>query len=388
MASRAYDPAALARESAQRIAAPGLRIAAHDWRGFDTSGQIARWDALAHAAVEPNPFLESWYLLPSLRALDPEGRVQLLCLEANGELAGLLPLRRERSYGGRWLPHWRGWVHANCFLGMPLVAPGCERAFWRALLEWADANAGTQLFLHLLQVPLGGSLFAALSEVVARQRRPAAVVQRYERAMLRSDLSPQAYFEQAVSHKRRKELHRREKRLAEQGMLVERQSDARGIDRWIEEFLALERRGWKGRAGSALASHPATEALFRQALRQAACRGRLERLSMHIDGRAIAMLSSFVAPPAAFGFKTAYDEDFARYSPGVFLQREFLEMLTREDIAWCDSCAAPDHPLIDHLWGERRPIGRISIGIGGRHRRSLFHTIARLETGEFPRDLS
>ena len=39
-----------------------------------TAPSIAsRWDLLARQAAEPNPFLESWYLLPALRALDPDG---------------------------------------------------------------------------------------------------------------------------------------------------------------------------------------------------------------------------------------------------------------------------------------------------------------------------
>ena len=78
------------------------------------------------------------------------------------------------------------------------------------------------------------------------------------------------------------------------------------------------------------------------------------------------MLASFVAPPHAFSFKTAYDEELARFSPGVLLQLENLALLEREDIALTDSCAAPDHPMIDHIWRDRREIVKVSIPIGGR----------------------
>jgi hypothetical protein len=56
------------------------------------------WDALALCAAEPNPFHESWYLLPALRAHEPLGTVSLLRFEFDGELAGILPLRREARY--------------------------------------------------------------------------------------------------------------------------------------------------------------------------------------------------------------------------------------------------------------------------------------------------
>ena len=362
-----------------------VAVVERDWRALDCPAEVARWDALAQWAAEPNPFYESWALLPALRAFDPAGKVRLLCLEAGGQLAGVLPVRGNARYYGHPLPHWSNWLHANAFLGAPLVAQGFENAFWRAMLEWTDRRAGPNAFLHLAQMPLDGPMFVALREVLEGQDRPAALVNRYERAMLRSELSPVQYFEQSLSPKRRKELRRREKRLAEQGeLVVERHTDAAGMDGWIEEFLALERAGWKGLAGSALASQAGTEEMFRDMMHGASVRGRLERLTLRLDGRAIAILTSFVAPPAAFGFKTAYDESFASSSPGVHLQREFLAVLDRADIAWCDSCAAPDHAMIDHFWRERRSIGGISAAIGGPLRHALFRGIARIETGRFP----
>src|SRR5690606_23182833 len=207
--------------------------------------------------------------LAALRAFDPAGEVSLLCLEADRQLAGVLPIRRERSYYGRPLPHWRNWLHTNAFLGVPLVAPGFEQAFWRELLAWCDAHAGSAMFLHLAEMPLHDPLFGALRDVLAEQRRPSALVHRYERALLRSGLSPQEYYEQNINKKRRKELSRRHKRLAERGdPVIEDRSDAAGIDAWLDEFLALEHAGWKGEAGSALASRPETEALFREAMRE------------------------------------------------------------------------------------------------------------------------
>src|SRR5690606_6454266 len=100
-----------------------------DWSSLDTPSEIARWDALAQWAAEPNPFNESWYLLPALRAFDPAGKVKLLCLEVAGQLAGLMPIGRATSYYGHPLPHFANWLHGNAFLGAPLVARGFERAF-------------------------------------------------------------------------------------------------------------------------------------------------------------------------------------------------------------------------------------------------------------------
>ena len=80
-------------ESAAPVRAQ-VRLVLRPWASCDTADMRAAWDALAVRAAEPNPFYESWFLLPSLRALDPQGSVSLACLEVDGQLAGLLPLRR------------------------------------------------------------------------------------------------------------------------------------------------------------------------------------------------------------------------------------------------------------------------------------------------------
>ena len=59
-------------------------------------------------------------------------------------------------------------------------------------------------------------------------------------------------------------------------------------------------------------------------------------------------------------------------------------LLDRDGIDWCDSCAAADHPMIDHIWRERRLVGRLSIAIGGGLRRALFGQLVRAELGRNP----
>lgn len=363
-------------------AVPGVRarLEVRDWRKLG-KGELAAWDALADTAAEPNPFYESWYLLPSLRLFDPRGEVRLLWLEAGDRVVGLLPLRRARRYYDYPLPHWRNWLHANVFLGSPLVERGFESAFWRETLAWCDRHVGSALFLHLAQVPADGPLHAALAATLGESGRPHTTVVRAERAMLRSGLSPDAYLAHSLTGKKRKELRRQERRLAELGELtVERSTGDTGIAAWAEEFLALERSGWKGQAGSALDCDVATRMLSLEALEGAGRRGRLERLAVRLDGRPIAMLATFLCPPGAFSYKTAFDEAYARFSPGVLLQRENLALLTREDIAWTDSCASAGHPMIDHIWRERRAIASLNAALGGAARRLLFRALAARET--------
>lgn len=361
------------------------RMIVSGWRGWSDESALLRGEELAGRLSTPNPFYESWFLRPALAQFDPKGQVMLARMERAGRLDALVPLIRTMHYGRRPIPHLATWLHANCFLGAPLVSAGAEPAFWRALFAWADRHAGAALFLHLAAMPLEGALADALRAVGVEQGRRVALVHREERAMLASPLDADAYLVQALNGKKRKELRRQHTRLAEQGVLtVVRRDDEAGLASWIERFLALEAQGWKGRAGSALASAPQTAGLFRAALSDAGRRGRLQRLSLELDGEPIAMLANLIALPGAFSFKTAFDERFARFSPGVLLQLENLALLGQPEIAWCDSCAAADHPMIDSLWTERRAIGRFSVAIGGGLRRAAFDRLLSLELARNP----
>ena len=365
---------------------PGqARLSVAPWRRF---ADDAGWDALATRATEPNPFAERWFMRASLDAFDRRGEVALAALEVGGGLAGVLPLHRPAMYDRYPLPHLTNWLHSNSFLGAPLVAAGCEHDFWRSLIAWADDHAGSALFLHLRALPGVGPLYAALRDVCASQGRAAVVVNAYERALLASSAPPQTYFDASVSAKKRKELRRQFNRLCDEGQVTfERREDSAGLRAWVDDFLSLERAGWKGAEGSALACNQAKARFFSQAIAGADAAGRLERLAIRLDGRPIAMLANFLTSPGAYSFKTAYDERLARFSPGMLLQRENLALLARDDIAWADSCAAPDHPMIERIWREKRRIVRVSIAIGGPLRRAAAALLFRAETGARPQGL-
>ena len=361
---------------------PVGQMRVREWQEMRNPAQIGRWQALAQCAIQPNPFYEHWFLLPSLAAHDGGGQVKLLCLEVDGQLAGMMPIRRQSSYYGYPLPHIRNWLHSNAFCGQPLIAPGVEVLFWREMLKWCDAQAGSGLFLHLTHMPTCGVQHQALKLLLSSQERPAATVAREERAMLATRLSAESYLEKSLSQKKRKEFRRQRRRLGEEGDLqVVCSRDGEDVANWAEQFLQLELGGWKGEAGSALACDSANAAMFRQVLEGAAQEGKLERLTLNLNDKPIAMLATLLSAPGAFSFKTAFDEQFSRFSPGVLLQLENLALAEDPDIDWVDSCAVEDHKMIDHLWREKRPMACHSIGIGGALRRSIFEKLVKRETG-------
>jgi len=340
-----------------------------------------RWAELTERASEPNPFFEPWFMQPSLDQFAQNNECSLLCVFSNDDLIGLMPIERSNNYYGNPVPHIRTWHHPNIFCCTPLIAAGFELAFWKALLSWCDRNPGRAMFMHLPQLTTDGPVHSALEMALDRPERGSAIVESVTRAKLDSDLGPAEYFAQAMSTKKRKELRRQKNRLAEHGkLIVERTSGHERLEPWIADYLALEAAGWKGNAGSALACAPGTNSFFASALIGAAKAGRLERLSLLLGRRPIAMLANFITPPGVFSFKTTFDEEFSRYSPGLMLQVENLELLKHTDVMWADSCAAEGHTMIERIWREKRRIISRNIAIGGTARRLLFAGLAAYET--------
>jgi CelD/BcsL family acetyltransferase involved in cellulose biosynthesis len=341
------------------------------------------WDRLAEDCAEPNVFSERWFVEAGIRHLLPEGPIWILGVwRGESALIGLLPVRIERRYGRTPAAHVQNWAHHQSFLGTPLIHRGEETAFWTEILKALDAAPWARGFFHMTGLVEDGPVHRGLAEAAAALGRPCPIVHRSRRALLASRLSPQVYYEQAVRKKKRKELARLSARLRELGTVsVSRAGSAEEAARCCDEFLGLEAAGWKGRAGSALASHPAKQAFFRDAVAGAQAAGRLEFLRLALDGRPIAMLVNFLAPPGGFTFKIAFDEEYARFSPGVLVQIENLKLLERADIAWTDSCAVENHPMINSLWTERRSIVRVTVPLAGRRRRALYAGARALETG-------
>lgn len=336
----------------------------------------ASWRDLVRQAAEPNAFAEPWFVAPSLAHLRDD-EVRLVEIRKAGRLVGLVTLRVERRYGRIPAAHVQNWQHNYQFLGSPLIAAGEETSVWRAVLLHLDEAAWAPNFLHIQNLVDEGPLLRGLLCAVRGLGRTCDIVHRHARAALCSDLSPRAYYETTVRKKKRKELSRLRNRLAEFGPLTTRTFGA-GDDlaAWTDAFLRIEASGWKGREGTALACHPAAHSFFREAVAGADAAGRLQFLALELASRPIAMLVNFLSPPGSFSFKTAFDEDYARFSPGVLLQLDNLAILERPDIDWMDSCAAEQHPMIDSLWAERRTLVRVTIPLRGVRRR-LVHATAR-----------
>ena len=340
------------------------------------------WKALADAAAEPNSFAEHWFVAASLAAFGAERQIRLVEVRRGPELIGVLPLAVESGYAHLSVRFVQNWCHHHLFLGTPLVRHGDETDFWSAVLDQLDRAGWVPNLLHLRGLVEDGPVHRGLATAAALRGRGCATVHRESRALLAGSLDPDAYYRATIRPKKRKEIRRLRARLTELGELrVSQLEPGEPLEPWCDLFLALEASGWKGRGRSALACDPRTDRFFRDALAGAHEAGKLQFLRLDVGGRPIAMLVNFLAPPGGFSFKTCFDEDYARFSPGVLIQLENLGLMARTGLDWMDSCASEHHPMIDGLWSGRRSLVRVTVRLGGLRRSLVFAGCRALETG-------
>jgi CelD/BcsL family acetyltransferase involved in cellulose biosynthesis len=325
-----------------------------------TDKDLAAWTSLAARATEPNPFFEPQVLLP---AADLYPDVELMLIEAPGFLIGALPVVRTSRWRKVPAPALWVWRHKDAFLGTPLLDPEATGEALGALLDAARADKSTGL-LVLEWIGLGGQVERALNAELSARGMTALLYSEDERAALtrRADGN---YLAEKLSKGRRRELKRLRRQLAEhlEGEIVT--TDRAGNPDAIEGFLRAEGSGWKGRAGTSFSSSEQYADFFRTVCGRFHAERRLELLVMSAGGVDFAWKVNFRSGDTTFCFKIAYDEAFARFSPGVQLELDNVEHFHAGESARSDSCAAPDNTMINRLWPDRRSYATVLVPTGG-----------------------
>ncbi len=379
-----FADAAAAIAKARRAAVADrypIESLAVEWREFSQLKSIANeWRALAARALVPNVFYEPAFA----RAAAPVfgGHVGAALVWSSGprpRLLGLFPAGVEvRRYGIR-LPVLVGWTHPYAPFGTPLIEREAAEPVLAALLTYLAGNADLPGLLLLPFVPEEGSFAAALSAALRRLQAPCAAFNRHTRALLAPNNDRSAYVERALGARKYRELRRSIRRLSEVGSVSFAAATApTAILSAMTDFLALEAGGWKGKSGTAAACNDDIRAFVEAAVMGLAAEHKVAIDRILLDGRAVAAAITLRSGDGAWFWKIAYDEAAARYAPGVILTALVTEQLAEDrTIARADSCATPDHAVMNRTWSERLALCDLLIAVRPH---TSFARAQRLET--------
>jgi CelD/BcsL family acetyltransferase involved in cellulose biosynthesis len=339
---------------ADRYAANALAV---EWRPLSDLEPIAdEWRELAARALEPNVFYEPAFAQPATKIFGRDAGALLVWSGTSPrKLLGFFPGRIEPRRYGLKLPVLVGWTHPYAPLGTPLVEREAAEpviAAWLAHLADDPELPGLVLLPFL---PADGPFATVLDAIVRRAQMPVADFNTHQRAQLVPDDDRLFYVERTLGQHKHKELRRYVRRLGDIGaLLFTTATEPETVAGAIEDFFKLEMRGWKGEAGTAASLHDDVRNFITAAVDGLAAEGKVAINRIFIDGSAIAVTITLRSADTAWFWKTVYDEKFAQHSPGVVLTFAVTEDLVEDTtLVRTDSCAAANHPMIDHIWRER-----------------------------------
>ena len=326
----------------------------------------AQWRDLLSRAETPNVFMD-----PALAAIAGE----LDARAGRGAIIAWKRGERGRELAGVW-SYAIGWptrsilpinvlrvpAFANSYLSTPVIDRDRVEETLDAMLDCVAADPWLPKIIALDMFRRDCAVNAALVRVLEKRGSRARVFSESRRPRLESTLDGKAYLEKAMSSSTRKKLRQHRRRLGEKGAISSLVvSTPEAVAAGVEEFLAMEAAGWKGKRGTALASDAANAAFMRGVMDRMSRLGRASIHSLRVDDRPVSIQLVLRSGRAAYTWKTAYDEAYRDYSPGILLLEDYTgAFLSDESVDFVDSCAF-DETSFMASWTERQDLADLWI---------------------------
>ncbi|MEP3045565.1 MAG: GNAT family N-acetyltransferase [Roseibium sp.] len=319
---------------------------------------LESWRELSDKSLDPNPFFGPSFLQTFLRHMGGED-VRLVVVRDKGTGVWLMAAPVGCRRIGLAVPGQTIWTTDYSPLGTPLLH---QDAGPKVIDLFTGVAAGSSNLIAIPYLPLRSKTAERLSTVAGWKF---LVALPFERASHDAGEAGEGQLAAAFSGKRRKEMRRLLRRLEDHGPVNMKHLTGDETLEGFEAFLNMEARGWKGHGQTALLSQAETAAFARETIK-----AQSEKNSVRIDQlwtgeTLIASLVSFLESGQIFSWKIAFDEDFARYSPGSQIALMAMrENLQHPGFVRADSLAVPGHSMIEPLWRGRIELGTLLLAKG------------------------
>jgi CelD/BcsL family acetyltransferase involved in cellulose biosynthesis len=134
----------------------------------------------------------------------------------------------------------------------------------------------------------------------------------------------------------------------------------------FEIFLAMEADSWKGARGTALLSNDKDATFARRMIGDLAAHENASVALLRVERRAVAAQVLLYCAGTAYTWKTAFNAEYGKYSPGALLVDKVTEQLfATTSIEAIESCS-PEGSFMAQLWAGRRATIDLLVDVGLR----------------------
>lgn len=164
----------------------------------------------------------------------------------------------------------------------------------------------------------------------------------FKRAVLEGVDSFDTYLAQLPA-KRRQDFRRNGRKLSAAGNVrIDCRVLKSGVADFVREFADMEKRSWKGKEATALASNESSLAFLESISTTFADSQGVYACEIRLDEQPLAMSHNLLGRETMFGFKIAFDAGYRTFSPGIQLIIETIRALLDAGIYKLDSGNAGD----------------------------------------------
>lgn len=281
------------------------------------------WDALA-APMETPLACHTWYSVVLATLRQPLFELSVVLVWDGNLLVAAAPLILDKADFPARL------VTIDSFVGEPFRLLYCDP---EALEVLAHACAGLRQPILFRRLQSGKADLALLSTVL-RAKAAVHCTPRHASVTVRLPGNFES-FEAGMSISRRSTIRRKWRAaMREHGDILTEfvTPQPENLVEQLRRFEAIEGSGWKQRSGTALAADPKMSDLILRLGIAFAQKGLLVLAYLKIGGRDAACRFILQQQSGWFEIKIGFDEEFARFSPGVLLMHETLREACRTGI--------------------------------------------------------
>jgi CelD/BcsL family acetyltransferase involved in cellulose biosynthesis len=310
------------------------------------------WEALARRA-DANVFMHP----AALSAAEAAGTKIHVLLAWEGErLIGLWALRERRI-----APFWSFLAtppYDYAFVSSPVIDPKHADAVMPAFLDAIENDRTLPNVIKLKLLDGEGATFRATMNALNARAGERLTLAERARPFLGHE------SERKRSGSTGKKLRQDWNRLSALGAVdIANERAPQSVAEAFEVFLVLEAKSWKGQSGTALLSEEEDAAFARRLIGDLARQGHASVALLRLDGKPIAAQVLLYAGSMAYTWKTAFDAEFSKFSPGALLIDRVSDALFAGGIAQIESCS-PEGSFMAQLWTGRRATVDMLIDVG------------------------
>jgi len=326
--------------------------------GDVSSTELAAWMDLEARASQANAYLSPLFVMPAIKYLDPDASIIIVFVKKSGtdasDLYGVGVFRERRASRQFPLPHLIAYKSIHSYLTGFLIDKDFSAEVLECLFGFIAAKT------HHWHGLVSEAEFAK-EEPEQVSANECGVNWLEFGSSERAILIPKACYESMLSNlpkNTRKNYQRRLRRL-----------EAIGKTRWqcltgdeinetvIANFIELENMGWKGKAGTSLASCPEQVSFFQEMIKGFREQNRVFFTELSVDDEVIASTSNLISGNAGFAFKLGWNVDYAKVSPGVLNEIGLIKHCAKYfgGLDFIDSGAA-ENSFIEKIWPWKRNV--------------------------------